>query len=798
MGWQVTEYLFNKYWAKVDKEQPTRFHLFQYHSLDVVAVADVWLEQSQVMLKQLAQQAKTTTEEVRNLVLFYIALHDLGKLDARFQSFVEPVRTLLQGNELEVEREPYNHGDYGYRHFAEEVGPSELMKCVAGHHGSCDVSINYLLPEADEALIAQDRYAREEWVNFCLHRFGFDKPPINNYRLDLLAGLCSVSDWIGSSITNFCTDPSLNIDAYYSDAKIRAYAALEEAGMLPKQGVHGFNELFSGYQPRGIQSLISELPLEPSITIVESDPGSGKTEFALAYASELVFAGLADGIIFGLPTQATANGLFDRIGEAADKLFPGSDVTLAHGKSKYLIPDNNGFLHKSNKRSFLAAVSVATVDQILMGVLPVKHNFVRGFGVRKSVLILDEVHSYDEYMTGLVLQVLKGQHEIFGSVILLSATLPLSRRERFLEAYKGSDSSTHYPAVSWSNVAGKQLSLCTKSKPQSKKIASEIWLSENMLPTQEQYKILAHWAEKGAMVCLICNTVADAQQVYKTLLPYSANFEIDLFHARYTVHDRRQREAQVLANYGKKAPRVGRLLVATQVVEQSLDLDFDVMVSQLAPIEFLFQRMGRLWRHDRDSDKNLAKRTEIVKHPKFFTLCPAVLPTSNFEHVFNATGYVYKDIKALFRTLKIIQETSVFFFPDNYRTAIEYVHGSEIPDEEPDQLKIIDERYQNESYASLCNARKISNQYAIPLNDTDSRAALLTREGEISKPAILINDNGDLLHGGSMDNPIDRDMSTVLLSRKWAKGKWSDDFNALIAKVNVDVAYSGIGADKVS
>ena len=142
------------------------------------------------------------------------------------------------------------------------------------------------------------------------------------------------------------------------------------------------------------------MPLKAGLTLIESDTGSGKTECALAYASKLIEANLADGVVFGLPTQATANGLFDRIGEAADKLFPDAKVTLAHGKSCYLFSDESGFLYQSSKRAFLGSMSVATIDQILMGVLGIRHQFVRSFGTRKSVLILDEVHSFDAYMIG--------------------------------------------------------------------------------------------------------------------------------------------------------------------------------------------------------------------------------------------------------------------------------------------------------------------------------------------------------------------------------------------------------------
>lgn len=786
------------YWAKVDKENPTRFHLFRYHCLDVVAVADVWLDMSQVILTQLALQLGVQTGEARRLTLFYIALHDLGKLDARFQTFVEPVRVQLQGDGWEVEPEPYNHGDYGYQHFAREVAPCALMKDVAGHHGSCNELIEYFQPEADTGLIEQDKLARAQWIGFCLNRFGFDEVPIFDSSMDLLAGLCSVSDWIGSSLTNFTTDPNIDTDVYYADAKSRARVELMETGMLPSLGVHGFSGLFEGYSPRGIQTLIPDLPLKPGITIVESDTGSGKTEFALSYASELIFAGLADGIVFGLPTQATANGLFSRVGDAATKLFVDADVTLAHGKAKYFVPDSDGFLHRSNKRAFLGAVSVATVDQILIGALPVKHNFVRGFGVRKSILILDEVHSYDEYMSGLLTQIIKGQHAVFGSVILLSATLPLARRTRFLSLYGGSTENNAYPLVSWSGIDGTTATFSLKSVSEQKVIESVVWHSDTLLLSSQQIKELAHWADSGAMVCVICNTVADAQFTYEQLSKINGEFDLDLFHARYTTHDRRIREDTVLDAYGKAAARTGRILIATQVVEQSLDLDFDVMVSQVAPIEFIMQRMGRLWRHDRTEGCTLASRSTVFNVPKFITICPELTDTENLELSYKATGFVYGNIKALYRTQKLLERSKSLTFPECYRLSIEYVHAVDISADEPQALIGLSELFDNQNTASFFNAIKISNQYARPLNDTDPRAALLTREGEMAISVILTKENGELLHGGRLDDAADRDLSTVQLSRTLAKGAWSEDYHAHIARIGVDLQYDGMGAGKIN
>lgn len=781
-----------KYWGKASKEDG-RYHLLPYHCLDVVAVADVWLQQSSVILRQTAVQIGATKSEAKSILLFFIALHDLGKFDARFQAFVPDLRIKLQSDEYEVEPESYQHGSCGYLQFQQEFFDSDAMKAVAGHHGFCDTTIHYFEPDADEELVKQDRIARKQWVEFCLDWFGLEMIPEVG-EMPLLAGLCSVADWVGSSITNYTTDADIDLQLYYADAMVRAKAALNETGVLAAIQGAGFSYLFPDYIPHGIQTLLPHLPIKAGLSIVESDTGSGKTEFALAYASLLIEGGLADGIVFGLPTQATANGLFDRIGNAAEKLFPDSRVTLAHGKSKYQYPDENGFLHKSNKRAFLGSMSVATIDQILMGVLPIRHQFVRSFGTRKSVLILDEIHSFDAYMRGLIEQVLKGQHQAFSSVILLSATLPKVLKQSLLETYGGEIKNDAYPLISQVDLQGETSVFCLSVESSKKTVHSTIWRSKDMLPDEEQSRQLLDWAEAGAMLAVICNTVADAQLLYSRLSERT-DMVIDLFHARYTLEDRLQREKYVLDKYGKKAPRQGGLLIATQVVEQSLDLDFDLIISQIAPIEFLMQRMGRLWRHERSGESYiLAKRTKVIESPLFITLCPEVSSDIlDYSVLYQGSGYVYQNIRVLYRTQKYLSEHEQLIFPDCYRKAINYIHSDIIYEDETDELAALAEKFQNEQEGSFYNAKFTSNISSRPLNDVDPRSALLTREGEMSQAVVLFNSDGGLYHGGDFKEQFDREHSTVSLSRKLAKGVKDEEFYCLKAVVNKDILYSELG-----
>jgi len=409
-------------------------------------------------------------------------------------------------------------------------------------------------------------------------------------------------------------------------------------------------------------------------------------------------------------------------------------------------------------------------------------------------LILDEIHSFDAYMYGLIEKVLKGQHEAFSSVILLSATLPLNLKRQLLDCYQGDVINDAYPLITQVDLNGKTSTFEVEQKPEEKQVQSEVWFSSMQLPDAEQCQQLIDWANAGAMVGIICNTVKDAQLIY-ALLSAQTDMSIDLFHARYTVADRQRLENYVLTKYGKHAERKGGLLVATQVIEQSLDLDFDVLVSQIAPIEFLMQRMGRLWRHDRSvANKELASRSAVIKQPLFITLSPELKEVEdNFETAYAGSGFVYKNIRVIYRTQKYLERNSQFCFPNCYREAINHIHNDEDYIEESTTLADIADKFNNEQEGSYYAAKMISNQHSRPLKDVDPRSALLTREGELSQAVVLFKTDGELLHGGNYEEQQDREKSTVSLSKKLAKGKKDTDNYCLKAVIGKDLLYSELG-----
>ncbi|MCL4465046.1 MAG: CRISPR-associated helicase Cas3', partial [Chloroflexi bacterium] len=275
------------------------------------------------------------------------------------------------------------------------------------------------------------------------------------------------------------------------------------------------------------------------------------------------------------------------------------------------------------KRGLLAPFGVGTIDQALLAALQTRHVFVRLFGLAHKTVILDEVHAYDAYMTALLERLLEWLGALGSSVVLLSATLPDGRRLRLVEAYaRGAgycfdegEMRAHYPRVSWVSRAGcgaRQVGVSTRS---TRKLGLE-WVDGALPAESEPFALgerLRAELENGGCAAVICNTVARAQQVYlalKTYFPETADDGqpvLDLLHARYLYEDRSKRERRTLIRFGKpdgevemedgnvrKVRRPNRaVLVSTQIIEQSLDLDFDLMVTDLAPVDLLLQRSGR-------------------------------------------------------------------------------------------------------------------------------------------------------------------------------------------------------------
>jgi len=457
-----------------------------------------------------------------------------------------------------------------------------------------------------------------------------------------LAGLTSFADWIGSSFY-----PDLKFDGfgdnpagYWEASKTKARERLRDLGWTRRatlvKEAKPLGEVFhylarkSGkpFVPRPLQLWVKRLvkdTYKPTLLLIEAAMGEGKTEAAYYAYLRLQAQNRHRGLYIALPTMATGNQMFERTAEFLAEHGRGReaklDLQLIHGATQLnrlfqelqgkiqpntqaeadlleAIESRQYFTHK--KHALLSEYGVGTIDQALLTVLNIKWQFVRLWGLGNRVVVIDEVHAYDTYTSELILTLVRWLHALGSSIILMSATLPKGKRKEILEAYGGSDVETdHYPRIY--KVSDGQTRLVKFKGDKSRTVSVALQPLESDLEAIVQ--LLERQLTNGGCAVCIVNTVDRAQALYQRL----GHLNPMLFHARFPAEDRARLEGEVLRKFGKEATRENgqrpekAVLVATQVVEQSLDLDFDLMVSDLAPLDLLLQRAGRLWRHLRGS-----------------------------------------------------------------------------------------------------------------------------------------------------------------------------------------------------
>ncbi|MCM2502581.1 CRISPR-associated helicase Cas3' [Aureimonas altamirensis] len=432
------------------------------------------------------------------------------------------------------------------------------------------------------------------------------------------------------------------------------------------------------------------LPEGPVLAFIEDEAGAGKTEAALILAQRMLLAGKGRGVFFALPTMATADAMFVRASRVIGRMLDRPTLTLAHGRAGLSVPFRdlqNGvtdsddatctdWLADSRRRALLADVGVGTIDQASLAVLRARFSALRLWGLSSKILVVDEAHevSGDGYMSVLLERLLHAHAAQGGSAILLTATLPLEARARLTRAFSdgagrnwGAESDASYPALT---IAGSGPPRTVPATPSPKGAVTV----ERLATTEMAADLLAESSRAGAACVWVRNSVDDAIAAVGSL--QARGIDASLLHARFALCDRKRIEAGVLVTFGRYgAGRAGKVLVAAQVVESSLDLDFDVMVSDLAPMAALIQRAGRLWRHMTEGPS----RSRPVPGPVLFVLSPdpaAVLDARWLRDVLGGGAWVY-GLSEQWRTADLLFRRGRIDASSDLRSLIEAVHGSE-------------------------------------------------------------------------------------------------------------------------
>lgn len=467
--------------------------------------------------------------------------------------------------------------------------------------------------------------------------------------VQLLTGLVIIADWIASNEKLFELGSGVSqLERVAMAARGLDITAPWAPDALRWEDVDaGYRSAFSwpeDYSPRSVQRAVVEAVRkvkEPVLVVIEAETGVGKTEAGLATAEILAARNGAQGVFFAAPTMATANGLLERTiewtGATAEEGV--RSMYLAHSKNALAQPyqalrfkgieqdaDEGGGSQTDDGRGVVASqwmsgrrlgllsnVVVGTIDQVLMMVLQQRFSMLRHAGLAGKVIIFDEVHAFDVYTSDYLCSVIEWLRYYGASVVLMSATLPPAKRRQLVEAYSEgeweSDEVQGYPLITMATEAEVRT---VPVDPSPTNMETRVEVMEDS--EEDLLRVVDSWLTDGGCLLIICNTIARAQSAYNLLVAHYHD-EVELHHAGFMAWERAQKEEELRARLGPDAHRGQKrphraIVVATQVAEQSLDIDADALITDIAPMDLIIQRMGRVHRHRRPATDRPAALSE--------------------------------------------------------------------------------------------------------------------------------------------------------------------------------------------
>lgn len=582
------------------------YHLLAYHCLDVAACGKYIIKNNIFNSCNILKECNISGTNAENWIIWFLTSHDIGKFARGFQKYAEfpdsPLVSPISGvsvferhdslgfylwgklfeawssgsNEIIAGIEPENRARF-------ESALNSWMLISTGHHGiPPDTMKNRSsLAFTDEDIVAATHYleALSELFPFTLPQEWKTKAGRKCLKQHswFFAGLVTLADWMGSDESQFpLLSSAMPLKDYWPLACEKAQQAILRMPPLSQHSHYqDHRALFPFIQTlTPLQQRASELDISApgaQLIVLEDVTGAGKTEAALILTHRLMSANKGHGLYVGLPTMATANAMYQRLASAYHALFTDESrpsLILAHGGREmsdsfrqsiwqpteniaedYARDDGNAttechtWFADSRKKALLAEVGVGTLDQLLMAVMPFRHQSLRLLGMRDKILLLDEVHAYDGYMVKLLEGLLRFHAAQGGSAIILSATLPAALREKLLNAFSdgagfmsaGGSDNAGYPWLSHLTSSG-LLEQPLATRPEVQRTVAVNWIQQR----QEALDIIYRVVATGQCICWIRNTVDDALDTYQQLLHEGIVPEQDLllFHSRFAFIDR--------------------------------------------------------------------------------------------------------------------------------------------------------------------------------------------------------------------------------------------------------------------
>ncbi|WP_288552630.1 CRISPR-associated helicase Cas3' [uncultured Ligilactobacillus sp.] len=550
----------------------------------------------------------------------------------------------------------------------------EICAIIGGHHGKpfnfWDVRNQIENYTSNYFQDDNDRNLREKWSDIqkfildeALNASGYDSlsnlpDKIGQPQAVLFEGLLIMADWLSSSeyIGDNLMFPLINIEdsAVDVDLDSRYHSAImnwnrdDMVQFMHVSNVESNYEKRWGFKPRNVQHIMSDAIgrlIDPGIIVIEAPMGIGKTEIALTAAEQLGYSSGRDGLYIGLPTQATTNAMFDRVNEWLENIAEEENehvsIKLMHGKSMFNqtysnLPHAENIVDEdddsgtvivnswfSGKKSILTKFTVGTIDNLLLMGLKQKHLFLRHFGFSGKVVVIDEAHAYDAYMNSYLYKAIEWLGAYHVPVVVLSATLPKDKRIKLFGSYlRGKfgkwkdkvifpdnwESEEAYPLLSY--LDGTHVGQVTDFGNADAVQKKSVHIHRLDVSDEEIIENVLEMTRDGGIAGIIVNTVKRAQKLAE-LVP--GDVKLMVLHSAFLAPDRAKKEKKLQDTIGKHGNRPQRMIViGTQVLEQSLDIDFDVLYTDIAPMDLILQRIGRLHRHDIRRPEKLAEPQTYV------------------------------------------------------------------------------------------------------------------------------------------------------------------------------------------
>lgn len=791
--------------AKSDPKNSALWLPFWLHAKDTAGIMEkLWQEWLPDSVRRILRGSHSE-EDMCRLCRLLGLLHDAGKLTVSFQRRILPAlpdiyeRQIQAGLRINLslkEVKNLHHTETGEAILLSRGFSPGVAAVVGAHHGKSVEGIKKIGRGEgfwDESALRKPMESMwDAWISYSLEMCGYsfaeEVGDLTEKEQVLLTGLLIMADWIASNTAFF---PLIQTDEYGKEdgckARIeKAWARFDPPFFWTVNFYQMTDAVFKsrfGFDMNPVQKAMIQAVSEtekPGIFILEAQMGVGKTEAALAAAEVLVRKTGCGGMFFGLPTQGTANGIFERLYDWAETQAEDQRlaIRLAHGAAEM-----NPFYHQllegqaqvgdeedaglvvhdwfqGRKQALLSNFVIGTVDQVLMAALKQKHVMLRHLGLAGKVTILDECHAYDAYMNQYMDMAIRWLGAYGVPVIILSATLPAKRRTELVNTYLGRETkalpekdveegvswkwSRKYPLLTWTDGEEvKQTGIETDGVSRTVMI--------KRIGDMERLSVIREAARAGGCIGIIVNTVRRAQELFDELQEAFSGEEADitLFHAQYLLPDKEKIESALLACLGKKSGsqnRRKRIVIGTQVLEQSLDIDFDVLITDLCPMDLLLQRIGRLWRHQG------RQRPESISKPICYVVC------RDGGELEGGARAIYGEW-LLKRTEVLLPENIVL--PDDIPDLVQDVYDEDLPtQEETNDYLAMKKEYQKRRQDLEAKAKKyrleppLSDEEdpslavikdllkGVPSNLSDVKARAAVRAGDASIEVIVLQKRG--------------------------------------------------------